>query len=107
MEILREFFLCGTYGTYATWQDIPILPATKFYEIQSDPADMSVASGDVNGPMVRDPGTDGPDDLGTSPSLTEYKAMIVAKSTIQVEDSKVTNFRGGVYMRETFTVVAQ
>lgn len=107
MEITREFFLCGTYGAYSSWQDIPIIPATKFYEIQTGSTDTSVASGDVNGPMVRDPGTDGPDDLGTSPSLTEYKAMIAAKSTIQVEDSKISNFRGGVYMRETFTVVAQ
>lgn len=100
IEILRDFFLCGNGGTFTTWQDIPIIRGFRPYDIQPDPTDISVTVD-----TLRDP--DGSGDLGTSPSLSEYKALIAAGGVIDVEDSAVVNFRGGVYMRERYTVKAQ
>jgi len=100
MEVLRDFFLCGNFGAYPTWQDIPIIRGWGPYNILPDPTDTSFDSANT----LRDPS---PGDLGTSPSLSDYRAMIAAGAVIDVQDSKVTNFRGGVYMRERYTVVAQ
>lgn len=99
MEILRDFFLCGNFGTFTSWENIPIIQAFQPYDIQADPTDISAFTD-----TLRDPSGS---DAGTSPSLSEYKAMIAAGAVIDVQDSKVTNFRGGVYMRERFTVKAR
>lgn len=99
MEITRDFFLCGTGGVYSSWQDIPI---QKGFQVLLDPADPS---------SIVNPSDDASSnyflDDTTSPTDTAYAAMIAAGQTIQVEDDKVTNFRGGVYMRERYTVLAR
>jgi hypothetical protein len=100
MEILRDFFLCGLGGVFDSWQEIPIIPAFQPYEIQADPADITCFTD-----TLRDP--DGAGDLGTFPSISQYKARVAADEILDVEDSKVTNFRGGIYMRERYTVRAQ
>ena len=100
LEILRDFFLCGNFGAFASWQDIPVIPQFQPYDI--DTADLTDISAFVD--TLRDASGSDP---GTSPSLSEYKAMIANGGIIDVQDSKVTNFRGGVYMRERFTVKAQ
>jgi hypothetical protein len=101
IEILRDFFLCGVGGAYPTWQDIPIIKGFRPYEINDlDPTDTSATTDTLSDP---DPSSGDP---GTSPSITAYKGLIAAGSIIDVEDSKVINFRGGVYMRERYTVKA-
>jgi hypothetical protein len=99
MEILRDFFLCGAGGAFSTWQDIPIIKAFQPYDIQPDPADISAFTDTLRDAAGSDP--------GTSPSLAGYRAMIAGNEFIDVEDSKVTNWRGGIYMRERYTVRAQ
>jgi len=101
MEVLREFFLCGVGAVFASWQEIPIIQGFRPYNI--NPLDLNDFTLD-SGNTLRDPSAGDP---GTSPSLSEYKAMIAAGTAIDVQDSKVTNFRGGVYMRERYTVKAQ
>ena len=100
LQILRDFFLCGNFGTFTSWQDIPIIRGFRPYDLQDDPADISQDSGN----SLRDPSGS---DLGTSPSLSDYKALIASGGFIDVEDSKVVNWRGGIYMRERYLVRAQ
>lgn len=107
MEILRDFFLCGEFGALTSWQEIPIIPAFRPYLIQAD-GDTTITSTDTDsrGFLLSDPNPSIPT-LGTSPSIADYKAMIAAGTIIDVQDSKVTNFRGGIYMRERYTVKAR
>lgn len=104
MEILRDFFLCGNGGVYASWQNIPITRAFAPYRINPDDAT------DKTGILSFVPGQadDALSDDGTTwPTLTTYRGWIISGQTLIVEDDKVTNFRGGVYMRERFTILAQ
>jgi hypothetical protein len=98
MQITRDFFLCGNFGMFASWQNIPIIKAFQIYK-DGDPTQILT-------PQIGDSSNYILDDT-TTPTLADYQAMIAAGTPLQVEDSKVTNFRGGVYMRERFTVIAQ
>lgn len=97
MEILRDFFLCGTGGVFPSWQQIPIIKGFQIFDLAVN-AFIECTKG------VRDPSGGDP---GTSPSLSQYEAMVSAGTFIDAEDSKVTNWRGGIYMRERYQVVAR
>ncbi|MDE2103927.1 MAG: hypothetical protein KGL39_42215 [Patescibacteria group bacterium] len=104
MEVWRDFFLCGNWGVYGSWQDIPIQKAFSPYYV--DPADptnktnlLSWTHGSFENALAND-GT-------TWPTISQYVGWINSGVRIQVEDDKVTNWRGGIYMRERFTVLAQ
>ena len=104
MEITRDFFLCGRSGVYGSWQDIPITRAFIPYRVnEDDPTDQTAVLAFTAG-QQDDALTD---DGDTWPTLTQYRNLIKSQVRIVVEDDKVTNFRGGVYMRERMTILAQ
>ena len=104
MEITRDFFLCGRSGVYGSWQDIPITRAFIPYRVnEDDPTDQTNILAFVHGQQDDALADDG----STWPTLSQYKSLISTNQRLIVEDDKVTNFRGGVYMRERMTILAQ
>ncbi len=104
MEIWRDFFLCGNSGVYSSWQQIPITKAfAPYYVNTDDPTDnnaiLAWTHGSFDGALA--------DDGTTWPTLSQYRGWINSGARLQVEDDKVSNWRGGIYMRERFTVLAQ
>ncbi len=82
VTVVRDFFLCGDFGVFAQWQDIPVNKAFQPYE---------------DGDVWRN--TDILDDT-TTPTEADYIAMIVAGTPVLLEDSKVYPWFGSVYVRE-------
>jgi hypothetical protein len=89
LTIHRDFFLCGNNGTFTQWQDIPINRGLIIYE-----------DGDITQK------TDTLSDTST-PTLADYQAMVNSNATIQIEDSKITPWRGSIFVREDYFVIAQ
>lgn len=89
LTIHRDFFLCGNFGAFTQWQDIPINRGLIIFD-----------GGDI---------TDKTDILSstTTPALADYQALVLAGNTIQIEDSKITPWRGSVFVREDYFVKAQ
>lgn len=100
VQVTRDFFLIGPSGDYATWQEIPIIAETKYYS---------------GTPTLRMDylGDDDVLQVATTPSRTDYEAMIAADAadtesfSIVVEPSTVTRWQGNIFMRETRRIKAK
>lgn len=89
LTIHRDFFLCGNNGAFAQWQDIPINRGFFVYE-----------DGDITQK------TDTVSDTST-PTQSDYETMINNGTPIQIEDSKITPWRGSIFVREDYFVIAK
>lgn len=106
VEIVRTFYLIGDItdpdnpADYATWQEIPIIPMTRYYYGSNPNLDVDF--------LADSP----PFTVATIPSRTEYEALIATDAaaagsfSIVAEPSTVSRWMGNIYMRETRYVKA-
>lgn len=96
VRLHREFFLTGPGQTYEDPNDIPIIEEQEYF--YGDPSD---------GLKTDFLGDSPPLDEETTPSRTEYVAMITGGDEIPVQASVVTRWMGNIFMRETRYVLAK
>lgn len=96
VRVQRDFFLIGpeAYCDYATPQEIPIIQEQIYYI--TDPEQKTDYLGD-----------EPPLDVASTPSRTDYEAMIAAQDEIVAQASKVERWQGNIYVRETFYIEAK
>jgi hypothetical protein len=94
IRLHREFFLCGPGETYETGNDIPIIPEQQYY---------------INNPRnITDYLADSPPfTVASTPTRTEYEAMIEAGDEIVAQASIISRWMGNIFLRETRYIVAQ
>lgn len=93
-RIHNEFFMVGTGLTYETPDEIPTVEAQKYYYDQPTILTDYLGDDDIL-------------DVATTPSRTEYEAMISAGDEIVSEDSRLTHWLGNIWLRQTRYVKAQ
>lgn len=96
LRVQRDYYIIGpeTYADYETPQEIPIIQEQTYYI--SDPEQRTDYLGDSP-----------PLDTASTPSRTDYEAMIAAQDEIVAQPSKVMPWQGNIYVRETYYVRAQ
>lgn len=97
-RLAYKYFLCGANGQYETPQDIPLLESQR-YEYGS--AFGSAAGGDLPDKLLWDIAN------YSSPTITEYRALITNGTDIVAEDSRLNRWKGNIYQRVTRYVTAQ
>lgn len=95
-QIQRDFYLVGTGGSYT---DFAALVAGELIQAQQyngggDAYDIRSSSEIYL-------------DSTTSPTETEWRALIAAGSTIVPEDSKIYQWQGNIFVRDTIYIPAQ
>lgn len=93
-RITNEFFLTGPGGSYDDPADIPIIAAQIYYYGNPDVVEDYI-------------GDSPPLDTPTTPSRTDYEAMIAAGDEIVAEDSDIVPWIGNYYIRRTRYVKAK
>lgn len=124
LTIVKDYFLCGSGGTYATPDLIPVNLAQKYY---FQLGTTSIATGVMT--FTPTYATGSPADIangipteyicdasgaayyyspiGSNPTRTAYQALVTAGSLITVEDSSITRWMGNVWERTTKKVTAR
>lgn len=96
----RDFFLVDpntgspTGPTYDDWVNIPQISALLYYY---ETPDLAVDYLGDSPPLV----------TATTPSATEYKDLIAAGAYIAAENSRLSRWKGNIYVRDTIYVRAQ
>ena len=93
MRIQRDFFLVDG-DTIPTPFDIPVVEAQKYYSVDEDVEVDYLGDSDI---LANE----------TTPSRTDYQAMIAAGDEIVAEDSRLTRWMGNIFMRETLYIKAR
>lgn len=96
VRVQRDFFLIGpeAYCDYTTPQEIPVIQEQIYYI--TDPEQKTDYLGD-----------DTILDTPSTPTRTDYEAMIAAQDEIVAQASKVERWQGNIYVRETFYIIAK
>ncbi len=97
-KLRHEFFLVGVHGAFVSASLVPLLQAKRY--IYGDTFG-AYGGGDVPDRVLWDSGN------YTSPTTTEYKALITAGTDIVAEDSILRRWKGNIYERTTRYVKAQ
>ncbi len=104
-KITHEYFLTGKNSSFKTPGEIPV--SVRYQYVDSGGVDIDYLS-DVRGPFP-----------ATSPSLTSYRALVTSASDaaqgwkvkggwqLQAEDSRLTRWRGNIFLRQIRYVLAQ
>lgn len=122
-RIQYDYFMVGAGLTYTTFQAIPTIPMQLYYMRQGN-----IAAGGGSGVWTATYTLGSPDDIAQGnpvdklvdisgpyetsivpcvPSRTQYMAMITAKAEIVQSDSKLSRWKGDIYVRETTYIIAQ
>lgn len=93
LQVVRNYYLVGAGGSYATDDLIPVIPAQEYYEgTPSNPMDY----------LTNNP----PFAFATTPTRDDYQDMIDDEEWIAAEASSVTSWMGNIYVQETRYVKA-
>jgi hypothetical protein len=93
-RVYNEFFLVGTGGSYTTAADIPYLTAQEYYVGEATQKTDYLGDDDIL-------------DTPSTPTRTDYEAMIAADDEIISEDSRLAHWLGNYWLRQTRYVKAQ
>ena len=98
-RVQHDYFLVGSGGSYATASLIPIIKGQRYLAAVPGPSEPLYVDylWDIGGGLAN----------ASSPSRTEYNAMIVAGTEIVAEDSRLSRWMGNIFLLQTRFVVAQ
>lgn len=96
LRVQRDYYIVGpeSYADYATPQEIPIIQEQKYYITDEDQRTDYLGDDTIL-------------DTPSTPTRTDYEAMIAAQDEIVAQPSKVSPWQGNIYVRETFYIKAK
>jgi len=93
-RIYNEFFMVGTGGSYASADLIPTVTAQEYWVGDATQKTDYLGDDDIL-------------DTPSTPTRTEYEAMVTTGDEIISEDSRLTHWLGNFWLRQTRYVKAQ
>lgn len=96
VKVQRDFFLVDeAVGPLFDWSQIPIIEAQRYFYAGTPHLDVDF--------LADSP----PFTTATTPSRSEYLALVAANQYIVAETSRISRWKGNIYQRETLYIKAQ